>query len=724
MWSSRKSHRKKVTMLRDGYRALPGEVRSSQNNDGKRYLEGYFSVTGVPYEITDRAGTYIECFERGAFAESIRVDRDNIKVLLEHGKDPWVADKPIGKIVELEEDERGGRFKVELYDTSYVRDLVPALEAKDYSSSFRFSVRDEDDDWDYNPGKSAHNPKGLPVRTIRRVRVREFGPTLWPASPDASASLRSMNEKFGAPSERPLRKEDEKEEVTTTDNEKDSIGTGSSAGDVSDAREDEKETNDKKETPMYKTVEERSARLSEIADELESFNDKYGEAEFTSEDRTVFEELRSEAEQLERANAEVEERRALVTRLANAGKTESPKDSPAFHKNSITYDVEELRKESYSGDDYRRRMADNAERIIERTEYSGSDDEARAKAAVAEIVREGDPDGRLATRIAHTSSEEYRRAFAKWVAKQYQTPDEQRAMSLGVDAEGGYGVPHNLDPTIILTSDGAINPLRRLARVERITGKTLQLVTSSGVTVTRDTPFPGEGRPTTDGSPKLAQPEFNAGRVSAYLEQTIEIEAGYSGLDSQLTRALMEAKEEEEAATFVASTGDGLTGVEGINQLSTATASMLATGAHGTLTYADLFALDNALAPRHRGRAKWLANNTTYNTIRLIDENVGGDLWTGRTGGRPASINGHEAHEMSDMISQGDHATHPFVIYGDWSKYLIVDRIGMVIDRVPVVVDPTSGTPTGKRGLAAFWWNGAGYIDKNAFRGLRDAASE
>src|SRR5690606_30670032 len=327
--------------------------------------------------------------------------------------------------------------------------------------------------------------------------------------------------------------------------------------------------------------------------------------------------------------------------------------------------------------------------------------------------------GELATRITHTSSDLYRRAFSKWVGRQYLTAEEQRAMSLGTDAAGGYGVPHQLDPTIILTSGGTVNPLRQIARVERITGKTLQLVTSAGVTVTRD----GEAQPVTDGSPTLAREEFNAGRVSAYLPKSIELDAAYSSLDSQLTAALMEAKEDEEAATFVTASGNGLSGVEGLNQLNSSQVEDLAVA--DTLTWADIYGVDDALAPRHRRAARWLANNTTYNAIRQLDANEGGDAWTGRAAGRPAQINGHDALELSTM-SGVDSTTAPFLIYGDWSKYLIVDRIGMVIKRVDVVTapnstSPTANLPTGQEALVAFWWNGGGFIDHGAFRALKNA---
>jgi HK97 family phage major capsid protein len=303
------------------------------------------------------------------------------------------------------------------------------------------------------------------------------------------------------------------------------------------------------------------------------------------------------------------------------------------------------------------------------------------------------------------------------------SPEEQRAMALGSDPAGGYGVPFELDPTIIWTADTAINPLRSLARVERITGKTIQLTLGDQVTVTRDTPFPGEAVPVTDGSPTLSRSEFRPGRVSAFLPRSIEIDAAYSTLDSQLTRALMEAKDVEEAETFVTGTGDGMTGVEGLNQLAVLLPSAVTEAAP---SWDAIFELDNDLPNRYRPNARWVGNNTTFNAIRLIDENVGGDLWTTRQGANPAQVNGKDMHELSTL--DGPDGSNPYLIYGDFRNYLIVDRIGMVMKRVDVVTVTGSGAgvvnrPNGQEALVAYWWNGGGYIVPNAFRALAGAGS-
>lgn len=180
-------------------------VRATDGGDGEGergmpVMEGHFSTFNDWYEINNFfEGNFLERIAPGAFKRTFNAansskDKHRIQVLLEHGFDPTVGDKPLGTPDVLEEDTEGARFEVPLFDTSYNRDLIPALDAGVYGSSFRFQVlRDE---WVEEPEASDANPKGLPERTIKEVRVAEFGPTVFPANPSATAGTRSTTDEF------------------------------------------------------------------------------------------------------------------------------------------------------------------------------------------------------------------------------------------------------------------------------------------------------------------------------------------------------------------------------------------------------------------------------------------------------------------------------------------------------------------------------------------------
>ncbi len=61
--------------------------------------------------------------------------------------------------------------------------------------------------------------------------------------------------------------------------------------------------------------------------------------------------------------------------------------------------------------------------------------------------------------------------------------DQERAMSDGVGASGGFGIPIEIDPTILLSSSGVLNPIRSVAQVRQMASYTLRLV--SGATPPR-----------------------------------------------------------------------------------------------------------------------------------------------------------------------------------------------------------------------------------------------
>lgn len=181
----------------DVVRAAPTVVRATRGDDDAAMptMVVRFSAFGTWYEIDSFfEGEFMERTERGAFKKTIQENRDRIKVLFNHGFDPSIGDKVLGPIADLREEADSPAGFVPLFDTSYNRDLLPGLEAGVYGSSMRMVVtRDE---WNDEPGRSDHNPNGIPERTIKEVRLMEFGPVTFPANPNSTASVRSMTDAY------------------------------------------------------------------------------------------------------------------------------------------------------------------------------------------------------------------------------------------------------------------------------------------------------------------------------------------------------------------------------------------------------------------------------------------------------------------------------------------------------------------------------------------------
>jgi HK97 family phage prohead protease len=174
----------------------PGYELRAAADGGMPTLFGHFAVFNRWAEIDSWfEGNFLERLAPGSLKKTFQENRSRIRALFHHGQDPQVGDKPLGAIAELREDETGGYYEVPLLDTAYNREILPGLEAGVYGASFRFEVMREDFP-DEAPEPSEENPKGLRERTLKEIRLFEFGPTPFPAYADASADVRSLTDWF------------------------------------------------------------------------------------------------------------------------------------------------------------------------------------------------------------------------------------------------------------------------------------------------------------------------------------------------------------------------------------------------------------------------------------------------------------------------------------------------------------------------------------------------
>lgn len=184
-------------VVRALYEPAAVELRAAADDGGPGTLYGHFAVFNRWTEIDSLfEGRFLERIAPGAFTDTLRDDGSAIRVLYDHGSDPSIGNKPLGTPRSLTEDKAGAAYEVELFDTEYVRELLPALGAGQLGASFRFQVRAHE--WVDNPEPSDDNPHGLPERTITDAKVREFGPVTFPAYADATAGVRSLTDDFHA----------------------------------------------------------------------------------------------------------------------------------------------------------------------------------------------------------------------------------------------------------------------------------------------------------------------------------------------------------------------------------------------------------------------------------------------------------------------------------------------------------------------------------------------
>jgi len=168
----------------------PAHLELRDANGNGRTMVGYPVVFNQWTEISGWEGNFLERFVPGSLNKTLRDRGDQIKVLFNHGMDPSIGDKPLGKPSVMEPDETGLRVEVPLADTSYNKDMEVLLRDGIVDGmSVRFSVvRDE---WDEKPTRSDSNPKGLPERSVFEARLFEFGPVTFPAYEATTAGVRA-----------------------------------------------------------------------------------------------------------------------------------------------------------------------------------------------------------------------------------------------------------------------------------------------------------------------------------------------------------------------------------------------------------------------------------------------------------------------------------------------------------------------------------------------------
>ncbi|WP_219506479.1 phage major capsid protein [Nonomuraea ceibae] len=329
--------------------------------------------------------------------------------------------------------------------------------------------------------------------------------------------------------------------------------------------------------------------------------------------------------------------------------------------------------------------------------------------------------------ITTTGSPAYERAFAQvladplrghmmWDDEERQAftaveklRSEMRSMSL-TDGEGGYMVPFHLDPAILLTSDGSVDPMRRLARVVQTNSDVWHGVTSAGVTAS----WRPEEEETTDASPSVGQVSVPVHKGDAYVQYSFEVGMDAVNLAQELSRLLVDAADQLRAEAYVVGTGTNQpTGI--VTALAGTVAEINATGE--ALTAAHPFLLQESLPPRFTPRAQWMAALPIINLLRQFETGNGALKFPELTGGNLLGRRMNENSNMDGVIDPAATASNYVMIYGDFNNYVIADRIGTTIEPVPMVTGPNR-RPTGQRGLYMWFRTGGNVVVPNAFRML------
>ena len=354
---------------------------------------------------------------------------------------------------------------------------------------------------------------------------------------------------------------------------------------------------------------------------------------------------------------------------------------------------------------------DNMQAVRTRT-LPGAEMESRALDAIEFIARAQwcdfpDDAAEAATRTVHqsykskeaarhillTGSMEYYEGFRAYLADPMGNSMAERATTTGT-ASLGYMLPFVLDPTIILSNSGSVNPYRQVSRVEQTAGPTWNGVSSAGVNAA----FGSEGGAATDQSPTVGQIQITPQRALAWVFGSYE-SLEDSDLGAQLPSLFGDAKDRLEESAFATGAGTGVLPqgvVTGGTTGQTAAATAYAVG--------DVYATQQNLPARwRRGSAAWLSSLNYINKTRQFDTAGGSSFWANLGEDTPERLLGKPIYESTSM-STATASGSAVLVFGDMSQFIIVDRIGMSIIYNPMVTAAaTANLPTGEAGWYAFW---------------------
>ena len=438
------------------------------------------------------------------------------------------------------------------------------------------------------------------------------------------------------------------------------------------------------------------ARLSDIninevpADQVEAVTADIARAE----------ELDAEVDKLD---ALAERAKAVTSRVASGEIKQERAAAPTTFVRSTDADLYDLNSVNRSNP--QAATADLVARAltaVERNAERAFTDEQR-EAVTAKIELAGRSQDKMAEYVLMTGSPEYAREFERFIGSQGRSfgPQLERAAMSLTTANGGAMVPYILDPSIMLTNNGQVNPMRRVSRVETIVGANeWRGVTSAGVSAE----WLAEGTEAADASPTFTQPAIPTYKASAYLFGSYEVLAD-SGFASQVQPLIMDAKDRIEGTAFTTGSGSGQP--QGWVTGKVAAGSLVASASTDTFALADVYNTEVGLADRWADRATWQCNRAIANRIRQFDTAGGAGLWAQLGAGTPPALLGSGYNPNSNMDGSITALADNYVLgYGDWYEaYIIVDRVGVEVYYDNLVLGANQ-RPTGQAGFFAFWRTG------------------
>lgn len=294
----------------------------------------------------------------------------------------------------------------------------------------------------------------------------------------------------------------------------------------------------------------------------------------------------------------------------------------------------------------------------------------------------------------------YKSAFENMMRKDGKalTGDEQKALQVGVEADGGYLVPSDTSGRIV-SRVFELSPIRSIANVQAISSDRLEGVADTGeasdgwvgeTTARGDTNTPQIGKYEIVAHEQYAQPKATQKLLD---DASVDVE-------SWLSRKVADRFARREGAAFIV--GAGVVSPKGFTMYPTAatadstrpwgTLEHIKTGVNGDFAGSNpadiLFDLEAAFKTAYLNNARFVTRRSVITKIRKFKGSDNNYLWQpGLQAGKPSSLIGYPIVMAEDMPALA--AGSLSLALGDFMEgYQIVDRLGVRVLRDPFTDKP------------------------------------
>lgn len=367
-------------------------------------------------------------------------------------------------------------------------------------------------------------------------------------------------------------------------------------------------------------------------------------------------------------------------------------------------------------------VRDAARKIIEESRFVDPADQAHVERLVLRNSANASGDA-IARRLVATERPEYRSAFLKGVTGNAAllSDDERRAVAevramSSSDTAGGFGVPILIDPTVLITGGKGLTGILSYVRVEQITNDAWKGVSAASTSWS----FDQEAAQVSDDASTFAQPSVPVHKAQGFIPASLEIAQDYPGLANELGRLLMDGYMDLLASKLATGSGsDEPTGI--FTALDANTNVEVVTTTDGLFGAVDIDKVWKSVPEKFRARSVWFMNVDVENEIRAFGSGTATSRFTVDQTAEGISLLNGKPVVLSDYAPEftGTTGAANILVVGDFSNYVVAQRVGMTVVDVPVLFGANQ-RPTGQRGWYAYARVGADAVVDNAFRLLQN----